>query len=445
MRRFLLVALSLTIAACAARTAPPLPSVLQHPDFVYPQVPAALAASPGAERIDRGWRFLQNGNVRQADREFAEARRRDPALYPAQAGSGYVALARGDASAALPFFDAALAADARYAPALVGRGQALLSLDREADALAAFEAALAADPARTALRPRIDAVRLNVVQELIAGGRTAAAAGQLAEARASLERAVALSPESGLVYRELGLVERRLGDESAALDHFRRAADLDAFDAVSRVQLGEILAARGDYAGAEAAYRAANTIEPTPELARRIADTAALARDAALPAPFRAIPAAARLTRGDLAALIGVRLADIIAAMPGQEDVLTDVRGHWATPWVTQVERAGVVEAFENHTFQPAAAVRRVDLAAAVSRLVSYLAVSRPALQTQIGRRPQIADVPPGHLNYPQVSVAVASGVLPLLPGNRFDVTAPVSGADAVEAVARLRALANAR
>ena len=445
MRKLLLVMVSVVVAACAARTPPPLPSVLQHPDFVYPQVPAALEGTPGAERIDRGWRYLQNGSLREADREFADARRRSPAFYPAQAGGGYVALARGDAAAAVPLFDAALAADARYVPALVGRGQALLALNRPGDALAAFEAALAADPSLTSLRPRVEAVRLGVVQELLGAGRAAAAAGRLPDARAAFERALAMSPESGLVHRELGLVARQMRDGTAALEHFRRAADLDAFDVVSRVQLAEMLAERGDFSGAEAAYRAANAIEPSADLARRITETAALARDAALPAPFRAIPAAMRITRGDLAGLIGVRLADVIASMPGQEDVLTDVRGHWAAPWITQVERAGVIEAFENHTFQPATPVRRVDLAAAVSRILRHLATTRPELRERIAQRPAIADVPPGHVNYPQVSAAIGSGVLSLLPGNRFDVTGPVSGAEAVDAVGRLRALASAR
>jgi hypothetical protein len=43
------------------------------------------------------------------------------------------------------------------------------------------------------------------------------------------------------------------------------------------------------------------------------------------------------------------------------------------------------------------------------------------------------------------VSAAIGSGVLALLPENRFDVTGPVSGAEAVDAVGRLRALASAR
>ena len=46
------------------------------------------------------------------------------------------------------------------------------------------------------------------------------------------------------------------------------------------------------------------------------------------------------------------------------------------------------------------------------------------------------------HLSYPAAAAAVAAGVMPLLEGGRFSVGRPVSGAEAVEAVGRLRALA---
>ena len=45
------------------------------------------------------------------------------------------------------------------------------------------------------------------------------------------------------------------------------------------------------------------------------------------------------------------------------------------------------------------------------------------------------------HLNYPAVATAVAAGILPLLDGGRFDIERPVAGAEAVDAIDRLRAL----
>lgn len=451
IRSCVVLLLVVTLAACATRTAPPLPTTLQYPDFMFPAVPAALAGAPGADRVNFGWRYLQGNDLRSADREFGEALKRAPALYPAQAGLGYVALARKEAERALSSFDAALKAEPRYVPALIGKGQALLTLERDDQALAAFEAALAADGAKTIpedvaanVRRRIEVLQFRGLQEVIEQARAAAAGGRVDEARAAYRRAIEASPDSPFLHRELGGVERKLGSAPAALEHFRRAVALDPEDAASLIQIGELLEQQQDFTGAEAAYRKAEAIAPSDDLSRRIAVLAEKARDAKLPAEFRAIAAADRITRGELAALIGIRLEGVLSAAPAREIVITDVRGHWAERWITQVARAGVLEPFPNHTFQPRTQVRRADLATAVSRLVAIMAAENPSLRPHLTARPTIADMPAGHLNYPAASVAVASGVVPLLDGNRFQVGRNVTGAEAVEAIDRLRALASA-
>lgn len=434
--------LTVLIAACATRTVPPLPVALKYPEFISPVVPPSLQRTAGADRVARGWRFLQNDDLRNADREFTSALKRTPALYPAQAGIAYVALARRDFERALPGFDAALRAAPMYVPALVGRGQSLLALGRDDAALAAFEAAVAADGSLSDLRVRIDVLRFRNLQDIIEGARAAAAAGRLDEARVAYGRALDGSPESAFLHRELGVVERRRGAVRAALDHFRRASELDPADATSLTQTAELLEQQQDFAGAEAAYRKAANIEPGDDLDRKIAAVAERVRESRLPAEFRAIVDSPEITRGDLAALIGVRLDAALRAAPVREVVITDTSGHWAAPWITQVARAGVIEPFANHTFQPRTRVRRADLATAVSRLIALMAAGNPALRVHLTERPPIADMAPGHLNYPAASVAVASGVMPLLEGNRFQVGRPIPGAEAIEAVDRLRVLA---
>jgi tetratricopeptide (TPR) repeat protein len=432
----------LVMAGCATRAVPPpLPPVLKYPEFAFPAVPPALRQLPGAERIDRGWRFLQNDDLRNAEREFAAAVDRSPALYPAHAGEGYVALARRDHARALLAFDAALRDARGYAPALVGRGQALLELNRDADALAAFEAAVAADPSLASLRRRIEVLRFRNVQDVIEAARTAAAAGRLDEARLAYGRAITASPESAFLHRELGLVEQKRGDADAALAQFRRAAELDPSDAASLADIGDLLDQRQDFDGALEAYRRAAAIEPGPDLAEKIARVTEKAREARLPPEFHAIPASESITRGELAALIGVRFEDPLRTAPAQDVVITDAADHWAAAWIAPVARARVIEVFENHMFQPRAPVRRGDLASAVARLVTLMAADRPQLRQRIAQRPKIADMNTGHLSYPAVALAVASGAMPLLEGDRFQVSRVVSGAEAVEVIERLRML----
>jgi tetratricopeptide (TPR) repeat protein len=434
----------LTLASCATRTvAPALPSALPYPEFAYPVLPPAYSNPGAAAQIDRGWRFLQNDDLGSAEREFAVALKQTPGLYPAQTGSAYVALARGAHEQALAGFDAALRASAAYVPALIGRGQTLLALKRDTDALAAFEAALAADASLADVRRRIDVLRFRSLQEVIEQARSAAAAGRLAEARESYQRALQASPDSVFLHRELGVLERQQGNGDQALQHFRRAVELDGADVVSLVQTAELLEERRDFEGAITAYRRAANIEPSQDLAARIARVIARANEARLPPEFASIADAPQITRGELAALIGVRLEDIVREAAPREVVITDAQGHWAAPWITQVARASIIDPFANHTFLPGDRITRGDLAAASSAVVRQLASSRrPDLRTVLqAPPPEIADMPKAHLSYPAVSVAVASGVMPLI-GGRFETARPVTGAEAADVIARLRTLA---
>ena len=430
------------VAGCATRVAPPLPEALAYPEFVFPALPQLLQTTDVAGYVDRGWRYLQNDDLGNAEREFAEASQRSLGLYPAETGGAYVSLARRDYAGALGVFDAVLVAVPTYAPALVGRAQTLLVLDRRAAALEALEAALVADPSLVNARSRIDVLRFTSLQEVIEAARTAAAEGRTAEARTSYGRALDLSPDSAFLYRELGMLDRADGDVESGLSQFRRAAELDPGDALALIQIGDLLAERREFEGAESAYRRAAAIEPSDDLLARIAGVVAEARDAQLPAEFQAMAGLGRMSRGDLAALLAVRLEDVLREAPERDMVVTDAQGHWAATWIAQVARTGVMDPFANHTFQPGVPITRGDLAGAVGRVVAVAAANRPEVGALLAARPAIVDMGMAHLRYPAAAVAVASGVMPLLEGGRFQVADPVSGAEAIDVVARLRAIA---
>jgi hypothetical protein len=77
-----------------------------------------------------------------------------------------------------------------------------------------------------------------------------------------------------------------------------------------------------------------------------------------------------------------------------------------------------------------------------VSRLVALIAESNPSVRQRLSQRPAIGDVPPRHLQYDAVTSVVATGVMPLVEGDRFLVGRQVSGQEAVEVIDRVRVLA---
>jgi tetratricopeptide (TPR) repeat protein len=408
---------------------------------VFPAIPEGTLDAQ-ATLIEFGWRYLQAGNMRTAERSFEEALTRQPQFHPAETGLGYVQLAERDAKNAVTHFDRALEQSANYVPALVGRGQALLELNRDSDALASLEAAVKADPSLTNLKGRIDLLRFRALQDSLERAKAAADAARWDEARAAYEQAIKASPESAFLYRDLGLVDRKSGDTAAALEHFRKAVEIDPNDARAHAQIAAILEEQNDPDAALAAYERARAIDPSEvseATVTRVREASALLK---LPPEYRAIPSAPVATRADIAALIGVRLAPLIAQARERQVVITDVRTNWAQQWIVPVVRAGIMDTQPNYTFQPASRVRRGDLAQTVSRVLGLIAARDPArAKAWQGTAPKISDVSQGHLSYNAVSQAVASGVLPLENG-AFQLLRAVTGAEAADVIARLEALA---
>jgi tetratricopeptide (TPR) repeat protein len=439
LTRLVLLVAAVTSAACATKVVQaPIVTAPRFPHFIAPDVPAELASTLSAWSQDRGWRFLQAGDFRNADQEFGLALR-TPDFYPAMAGRGYLELARDEPRDALNYFDQALAIRGDYLSALVGRGEALLALKRDGDAIATFERVLTVNPGLTEVRRRVEVLKFQSLERDLAAARQAAQAGRGDEAVQLYRAAIVASPDSPFLYRELALVEIRRGDTEAALEHFRRAVALEPSDAASLGQIAVIVEARGDVTEAMRLYDESLAIESNADLARRRDALREQIELAKLPDEYRAIPEAPQVTRGELAALIGVRIGPVLR--PSRETVVvTDVRGHWAANWINDVVRAGVMQAFENHTFQPRQPVDRAELAAAVARLLADIA---PQERIPVWRAAAVrfSDVTANHLAYQAASIAVAAGVLDRSADESFQPSRRVSGAEAVQAIERLRAM----
>lgn len=440
----------LAYAGCASRppaTAGPAPATPAPAAVAYPvpDIPASLTVPPDVRaQHAEAWRLFQAGDTRGASRAFSDILKKAPRFYPAEAGLGFVQLAGRQYRNASARFTTATTANDRYVPAWIGQADALLGLNRDADAIAAMEKVLALDPRRDAVRTRLDLVRFRLTQSLLEGGRKARAGGRLDEAEQQFQQALRQSPDSTMILRDLTLTEiaaKRFEDAEA---HARRATELEPRDAEGQAMLGSVLEARGRYREAAAAYTRAVAIDPRPEWRTRSADLREKAELAALPASFSQLPTASSVTRAEVAAFIGIRLDALIDAAPRRmPDIATDVRTHWAAPWILPVTRAGVMSIYPNHTFQPSASVRRGDLAATVAALLRIVGASRPAdLARWQAVKPRFVDLSAAHVSYPAVSLAVGAGAMSADSAGRFDPTRLATGADLDAAVRRVSQLA---
>lgn len=442
MRRLAAICLVLTAAACGPKPvpAPPAVAVPRFPDFIYPAPPNGVGTPAAIDRHQAAWGWLQAGDLRAAERNFNSALKQSPPFYPAEVGLGYVALAQKKHKESLTHFDRAVVMNPRYAPALGGRAEALLALGEEREAVQSIEAALQADPSLTGLRSRIEVLRFRGQQQDIARARKLAESDRLDEARTAYLAAIEASPQSPFLYRELAEVERRAGQFESALDHARRASELEPDEPRTHVMLGEIYEARGEFAKALDEFSAAVALQPDETLSRRIDNLRSRAAFAAMPPEYRGIGEAPVVLRGQLAALIAVKLEPLLTgARTVSAVVITDTRSHWASAYILAAARAGVMEVYPNHTFQPDAVVRRVDMARTVGKVLELVVKRRPQLAAAWRNpRRKFPDLAPGHLSYPAAALAVEAAVMTTAADGSFQLTRPVTGAEAVAAVDKL-------
>lgn len=437
--------LALALSGCAPKVvAPVAPTSPRYPNYPEPTVPATVPSTPElVARHEAAWRRLQAGDLRAASREYTDILRSQPTFYPAQAGLGFVRLADRDFDQAATRFEEATARDETYLPAWVGLVEARLAAGREPAAIGALEHVVALDPGAAEAKARLDLLRFRQLPALIEGGQRARRAGRVDEARTLLGQALGLAPTSGAILRELALVELDAGEVASALGYARRATDVDPNNAEAHAALAMAYEAGGNAAAAKTSYGRAVELEPRAEWRERLETLVARADLAVIPAEFREVATAATVTRAQVAAYLGIRFESLLARAPERStNVATDIRNHWAAPWILPVTRAGIMDILPNHTFQPTVTMRRGDLAQVIARLLDMIPQRQMDLARWRSARPRFADLPETHVFYRAAALAVSAAAMATRSGARFDANEPVSGAELVAAIARVEEIA---
>ena len=210
--------------------------------------------------------------------------------------------------------------------------------------------------------------------------------GALDDARRAYERALAISPDSAFLHRELGQLERRAGNTDRALEHLRRAVELDPTDATALVETGELLEARGDASRRRGCLPESDRhrSEPRTFLVASRPAARASARIASARRISRCADGAADHTRrsggADRRAARGTGSSG--AGAPGGRDRYAETLGRRPGS-----RRRPVPASSSRSRTTPsnrARSVRRGDLATVVSRLVALIAAANPSVRERL-------------------------------------------------------------
>lgn len=416
-----LTALGAGCASTSTRTAPSGPAA-------DPALPATEIPSPPGDAspaVTAAWLEMIQGA--SPDPLAADSTAAGRAL------AGYVALRAGDAAGALAAFEAAHTLDSELGVAAYGIGLVALQQGDQAVARQWFERALDVDPelVRAAVQLRI--LSLGTLSSGLRSAESAERADDPAGAAAAYRAAVVAAPDLAALYLRLAAAEAAAGDPAAAIRTLetgrRRAGDVPAL--LSR--LGALYRDAERYADAYEVLRTLRTQRPDDEaLAALTEDTRRRYEEASLPPEYLDLAARESISREELAAILAIALEGFEPASSSRGTIVSDVTGRWSTPFVQRMVAWGVLDVYQNNAFWPDLEVTRSMLVEAAYRSLEAMGAADAA--PRVG----IADPPPEHLLYRPVQAVVGLGIMEMGADGSFDLLAPVSGREAIDAAQRL-------
>jgi tetratricopeptide (TPR) repeat protein len=401
-------------------------------EYAFPAAGPGEVSAGEAKQLREAWRDVLGGDTRAAARKYEKVLKRKPGLAPAQVGLGYARLRAGRLEEAAAVFAAVLTARPEDVPALVGAGSTAFRKGSLDEAIGFYRRAQAVAPDDAAVRKRLAALRLQTTERRMGLAQAALERGDPQTAVREYEAAVEAAPEVAGVRLALAELLVARGDLPGAVALLEADPSGDRPAALRRAGL---LMEQREYGRAAEVYAGLVALDPTDEAARAGAKAARAGLELlTLPEEYRRIPEAPRITRADLAALVALRVRALERAGPGEPRVAVDIGACWAREYVARVLALGIMDVYPNHTFQPSAIVRRVDLARAAARTLDRLGWSRSAA-------PEPADMSRSHLDYDAVERVLGAGLMGLTAAGEFEPWRVVSGSEAIEVVEGLARL----
>jgi Tfp pilus assembly protein PilF len=428
VKRIAVVGLAL-LGAWSCATVPTAPPAFFVEDL--PEDAATRLKLDDRIAAEDAWDALKAGRYDQARKYLMKLGTANPVR---EAGLAYVDLIAGNLPAAEARFNSSVSITPDMIPSRVGLVQIYESRRDRDKAFAELREILARAPGHRWAGPRFEALRADLVREATAAAREAYAGGNRETAKREFLKVLAYAPDTPAIHLELARLYRQEKNTEAALPHYRAAVEGPKADNALLREYAEFLAEAGELGlSLEILERLAAAEPKDATVVKRVEEIKSKLGVYELPSQYDGITDLEAITREDLAALIGVKFGDVLAAPGPRTEILTDIATSWAQRFIVKVASLEIMAGSVNHTFQPRRIINRADLADAAVRLIGVLqqrgAKFVPLVET---RRIQVADVSPDNFYYASITKALAYQIMTLTPERRFESDRTVSGAEAI-------------
>ena len=434
---FRLGALSILLVSCAMVAPPP-------PNLYIENLPQSLVTPLTLEeriQMDEAWDFLRQNRPDKAEKAFLRLGPTNP-LYAV--GLGYVSLLLEDFPAAEENLRLALTETPGSLLAQLGLVQLYQKTGEEDKAFNALREVLKLDPLNSWAREGYESLKAQKTEQAVVSAREAAARGENDAARESYLKALHYSPESVDIHLALAGLYKSENKIPSALVHLKAAVEA-APDNIEALQMyAATLAEAKQYDRSLDVYQRVLELDSENQTARqRVEELKNKLGIVEVPSRYNDIPLAAAATREDLAALMAVKLRDVLGETSGQPPIIVDISASWASKYIIKLTSLGLLLVHSNHAFQPKRTITRAELAEILYRTIRYLESKGHRFIHQIPPgRLQVQDITPDHIYYQPISQIISYQVMELFPDKTFRPDQPVPGTEAIKAIDILLALA---
>jgi tetratricopeptide (TPR) repeat protein len=431
-----LAVLAILLASCVTYAPQP-------PNLYIENLPQSLVTPLTLDeriRTEEAWDFLRQGRLDRAEKAFLRLGAPSP-LYAV--GLGYLSLLRDDYPAAEENLGLAVKENPGSLLAHLGLVQLYQKTSEEDKVFNALREVLKIDPLNSWAKEGYENLKVQKTEQAVASAREAAAKGEIEGAKESYLRALHYSPESVEIHLALAGLYRSENKTSNALVHLKAAA-AGAPDNIAALQLyAATLAEAKQYDRSLDVYHKVLELDSGNEEARRQVEVLENKLGIVeLPSRYGEIPLAPAVSREDMAALLAVKLKDVLEETAAQPPIIIDISSSWASKFILKVTSLGLLEVHPNHAFQPKRTVTRGELARTLFQVIQYLESKGHRFIHQIPPdRIQVPDVNPDHFYYQPISQILSYQVMELFPDKTFRPDQPVPGSEAVKTLDILLAL----
>jgi tetratricopeptide (TPR) repeat protein len=429
--------LAVLLASCVTVAPPP-------PNLYIENLPQSLVTPLTLEeriQMDEAWDLIRQGQPDKAEKALLRLGPESP-LYAV--GLGYVSLLREDFPAAEESLKLAVTNTPDSMLAHLGLAQLYQKTGDEDREFNELREVLKVDASNSWAKEGYERLKLQKTEQAVTSAKEAAARGDNETAKQSYLKALHYSPEAVDVHLALADLYRSENKISSALVHLKAAIEGQPDNVKALQMYAEALAEAKQYDKSLDIYQRVLELDPGNQAARRqVEELKNKLGIVELPSRYNDIPLSAAVTREDTAALLAVKLRDLLGETQAQPLIIVDISASWASKYIVKVTSLGLLQVHSNHAFQPKRTITRAELAETLYRTIRYLEGKGHKFIQQIPpSRIRVPDVTLDHIYYQPISQVISYQVMELYPDMTFRPDQTVPGTEAIKAIDILLALA---